>query len=153
MAFCTKSEHILPSAVIMLTFSWFCGSQSFFFCVCVCSESHLTAKGMEVFGCFTAFHPVCRDHIHGYGDKWVLPKSDSLNLLEKSTLFLSITSRGSLRQMVLFGCPFFCPIPVLPEHLGICQKTYWALSHLAEPMGLMWPSDHHLKGLGSSTPQ
>lgn len=35
MAFCTKSAHILPFAVIMLTFSWFCGSQSFFLCVCM----------------------------------------------------------------------------------------------------------------------
>lgn len=35
---------------------------------------------------------------------------------------------------------------MLPEQLELCQKD-----HLADSTGLVWPSNDHLKGLGSST--
>lgn len=66
--------------------------------VFLCFKSHLTPKpGLSCSDADTAFDPVNRDHLHDYGDQQVLPRTDSLSLLEKSALFLPIDYQGSLR--------------------------------------------------------
>lgn len=64
----------------------------------LCSKSNLTPKvGLSCSDADAAFDQVNRDHLHDYGDKEVLPRTDPLSPFEKSALFLSIDYQGSLR--------------------------------------------------------
>lgn len=142
MAFCTKSAHAVLSPVIVLSFRWLCGSRSSIFVLQVQPDAQ---SGTELFRCRRSIwssQPRSPPWLWGQ-------RGASKNRSTQSVWEVSIISLHWLpRKPEVTGFIWMSPplsYTCAPRAAGNMSKD-----HLADSVGLVWPSNHHLKALGSS---